>query len=297
MKILNSKTARALTMGALLFLVPPAVSKNKNPEKSEQKTKVKTETHQDLIEKAQALSLQGARFQAIMILISAISKETKKPLVVKELISSLDQIARVFVSERAQQAYELGLSLKNSDPNTAQGKFAEANKLEPDNLEIDMASARIFLMQGDCDKALNKLERWKEALPYIDELKVLQAQSSLCRGEFKEYLVLKPTDNKKSTAWLMLATEHAYRTGQFNKAIEIAEQLAKSQPAFPESQYWIFKSKLELKQNAENSGQKYLSQCKSISGRALRDYMFEPMLCKRTLETEAALKKISGGAR
>ena len=125
---------------------------------------VSTETYKDIIEKAYNLSLQKDRTQATAILLAALKRESKKTTAQKEISNALEQIAKIFLSDKAQQLYELGLSLKNTDPQMALGKLQEASRLEPDNLSIEIAMDRISIGSGDCDTAWNRLQKIKEWL-------------------------------------------------------------------------------------------------------------------------------------
>lgn len=255
------------------------------------------ETYKDIIEKAYNLSLQKDRAQAISILTGALKKEGKKSAAQKELAAALDQVSKVFYSDKAQQLYELGLSLKASDPATATSKLQEASRLEPDNMSIEIALGRLALSSGDCDGAANRISKQKDLLQASEELRLLAAQVSLCQGKLEDYVNFRGVqDTKKSafsTFWLSAEAEYLFKTGSFGKVQDLTESIQKTDARFPEASYWRWKAETELKQKSDKSAQKYINLCKTLNSRQFRQYLPEPQLCRRTAEIESFLKKIN----
>ena len=253
------------------------------------------ETYQDIIEKAYNLSLQKDRTQAVTILLAALKKESKKSTAQKELSAALDQVSKVFYSDKAQQLYELGLSLKSTDPSLSASKLQEAARLEPENASIEVALARLALANGDCAAVAGRLMKQKDLVIAIEDLRLVAAQTALCQGKFNDYLTSKNGNDVKNSSlssfWQTAEMEYLYRTGAFAKVQEAALSLQKQDPSFPEALYWQWKSELELKIKADKVGQKYLSQCKTLNSRQQRVFLPEPMLCRRTPEVESFLKK------
>lgn len=252
----------------------------------------KTETYKDLIDKAYNLSLQKDRAQATNLLVNGIKKEEKKANVVKELSATLEKVANVFYSDKAQQNFELALSLRWSDPQLAQTKLTEASRLEPDNLMIELEILRIQISANDCDKTQSRLQNYSELVPYLEDLKLVQAQSYVCVGKFSDYQKLRSSiDLKKSNLaifWQILDAEYYFRSSHLVKANEALNSIQKMDPLFPETQFWIWKTS---NQKSEKSAQKYLASCKGLSTRAQRKYGYDPGLCRRTTEVESFLKK------
>jgi hypothetical protein len=253
------------------------------------------ETYQDIIEKAYNLSLQKDRNQAVTVLLGALRKESKKSVAQKELSGALEQVSRVFYSDKAQQLYELALSLRTTDPSLALSKLQEAARLEPDNISIEVALARLALSNGDCAGAAGRLLKQKDLVPVLEELRLVAAQTALCQGRFTDYTALRnPAEWKNSSFssfWQTAEMEYLYRTGAFTKTEDLSLALQKQDPGFPEPLYWQWKTEVELKQKPDKAGQKYLSQCKTLNSRQQRLYLSEPMLCRRTTEVETFLKK------
>jgi predicted Zn-dependent protease len=255
----------------------------------------KTETYQDIIEKAYNLSLQKDRAQAINLLVNAAKKESKKGKVPIEILNALDEVSTVFFSDKAQQLHELALSLWMNDPNLATQKLADAARLEAENQQIQLGQIRLQIGAGDCASALKAVRKDLDLNPYSEELKLDNAQATLCTGTISEYQVLKgsadPKRNGLEVFWQALDIESAYKASNFVKGRDLVTALAKADPGYPESNYWLWKFGNELKTPDERSGQKYLVACKSLSSRASRKYLAEPRLCRRTSEVEAELKK------
>jgi hypothetical protein len=256
----------------------------------------KTETANDIIEKCYTLSLQKERSQAILILVNAIKRESKKnPKAAKDLAKALDQISTVFYSDKAQQLYELGVSLRLNDPALANQKLTDALKLEPDHLRILLAQIRVSTELGDCSSALSQAKKIKEINPFSEEVDLSISQAAVCSGQFDSYQQLKPAiDDRKNPLgvhWATVELEYQFKAGNFGRALELSKGLQKLDPLFPEAHYWEWKVQVELKEKAEPSASKYMNLCKSLSARAQRKYMTEPFLCRRTTEVETFLKK------
>lgn len=253
-----------------------------------------SETYKDIIEKAQNLSIQKDRLQAMGILVGALKKE-KKAQALKELSTNLETVAKIFYSDKAQQTYELALSLATSDLTMSVNKMNEAIRLEPDNISIELALIRSQLAQNDCDGASNRINKYKEMLPYIEDLRLHQMQALLCAGKLEDYVNARGlSDYKKSSdsfRWQILEIEYFFRTNLTNKAREAAQNSIKLDEKFPESYYWLWKAENDLKVKSDKSAQKYLSLCKTMSNRHARQFFWEPLLCRRTTEVETYLKK------
>lgn len=289
-EVMQKKTIRlSVRMTALLaaLTMTSSVTKAAQP---------KTETAADIIEKAYTLSQQKERQQAVLMLVNAVKKEGKKnQKVTRDLLRALDQVSGIFYQDKAQQLYELGLSLKLSDPQVASQKMAEALKLEPDNQAIQISQVRFMIELGECSSAIAQAKKIKEANPFSEEIDLVLSQASVCVGQFEAYLALRTyADDKKSpliSHWNAVELEYQFKAGNFSKMLQIAKAAEESDPAFPETYYWEWRVQVESKLKAEDSAGKYIKLCKGLSPRAQRVYVAEPFLCRRTLEVESFLKK------
>jgi tetratricopeptide (TPR) repeat protein len=254
----------------------------------------KSETYKDIIEKAYNLSLQHDRQQALMILVSAAKKETRKSALPSDLASALEEVSSLFYSDKAQQLYELALSLKQTDPPLAMSKLNEASLLEPDNLSILIEMQRVQIETGDCSSALKLGDKISEINPYSEMEKLHCGQAAVCAGKFEVYTACSPADPNKGSLgiyWQVANIERLYKKAEYSDALEHIAQVERANPRYPEAQYWRWKVEAELKQNNEKSGQKYLTDCHKLTPRQFRDLSPDPKLCRHLAEVENSLKK------
>jgi predicted Zn-dependent protease len=281
---------RAALIGAALFIFKglPAVS-------AETKSK-KAETSKDIIEKAYNLSLQKDRSQAITILVNAIKQENARNGNTVELKKALQQVSYLFYSDRAQQTYELALSLKKTDPNQALQKMNEALRMETDNLTLFTETQRMILIKGDCSTALDNLTKERRQDPFDENLILLQAQAQACLGNWEDYKTTRDGfDIKKSNLqkyWTALEIEQALYEKSPVKARELIAALQKLDSKYPELHYWQWR----VASGAEKVpfAQKYVKECKNISATVYRQYMTDVNLCRKVVEVEAATKNVNG---
>lgn len=254
-----------------------------------------TETYKDIIDKALHLSVQKDRTQAIQVLVKSIQKESKKAAPPKELVSALEDVATVFYSDKAQQLYELAISLRMNSPSLALQRLAEALRLEPDNLQVELEQVRLHVILNDCSKAESLASNLQQNIPYLESIQLVATQVALCQGQFDKAGQLRSgVDTKKSPMaifWYSTEADQALRSSQPLKALELAGAMQKLEPRFAESHYWQWKAETELKKTSEKSAQKYLNSCKGLSARHFREYLAEPIMCRRVAEVEASLKK------
>lgn len=291
--IFDRDTLKRATLSVALFfnLVTIPLS-SANAQALVKPTSQKKETYVDIIEKAQNLSLQKDRNQAVNLLINSYKKENKKAQ--PEIYEAIETIARFFYTDKSQQLYELALPSKTQDLKYNLSKLNEALKLEPDNLLLLEAAVTLDLSNSDCSSGLAKAKKLYEGNPVSESIQLLLAQSYLCSGMFKDYGVLINTDKKSNYAvfWQVLEVEFQFKTGQLLKAKELATQITKQFENFPESYYWLWKVNLELKIKDEKNYLKYLSLCKTVSSKQIRSYVYEPNFCHHMSEVEATAKKM-----
>lgn len=255
------------------------------------------ENHRDLIEKANNLSLQKDRTQAVNILVTALRKESPQSLAAKEIRQALQDISNVFLGEKALQLYELAISLRKSDPAQAQLRLQEALRFESDNLTIVTELARVQILRQDCQNAQEQITKSRKWNPYDETLQLVQAQAHLCLGELSAAQNLRQQiDFKKANLqknWVLFDLEKSVLEKNELKAREHLLQLGKLEPQHPELSYW--KWKLEKNPATKNEwGRKYSLTCKSLSAAQFRQHLLDPGLCRRTSEVEAELKSAGG---
>lgn len=269
-------------MAALIFSAVLALA---------QVTKVfKAETYQDLIAKAQNLALQKDRQQAMNILANAIRKENSKTQANNELKKSLNEISIIFFDDRTQQLYEVAITLKRTDLNQALQKITEAQRAEPDNSLLALEQARILIGKSDCSNAEEVAAKQLLQDPYFEELSLARAQAAQCMGKLLPVARSgELPDVKKSIFakfWLMLEVEKRIKDKNLAKASEVLASVKKLDNKYPEIDYWHWKIDQLVRKKKSILAEKYIMTCKNISAHLYRQYMMDPMLCRRVAEME-----------
>lgn len=257
----------------------------------------KSETYKDIIEKAYNLSLQRDRQQALNILSNAVQKETR-PQAIAELKKTASEVANVFFSDKAQQQFEIGVSLRKTDLNQSLDKLTEASRIENDNFSIANEMARLMIAKGECKNAQDIVQRQLGLVRFDEELKLSLAQAQVCQKRWVDYQkTAESVGIKKSPQykfWLPLEINKHLAGKSFSKAQEALATLKKLDEKYPEVSYWTWKIDQEQKKVNVTAGQKYVMACKNISANQYRQYMIDPMLCRHLSEVESELKGING---
>jgi hypothetical protein len=253
----------------------------------------KSESAADIIEKAQNLSLQKERSQAVLILVNATKREIKKnPQAAKELIVALDKISSVFYSDKAQQLFELSLSLKNSDINLAINRLQEAQKMEPENLSILLEIGRNLIIKNECDQAVDHFTKYKEINPFSEDVELAFAQALVCAGKFETYRSIRQkAEDKKGVNFIYWGTvdaEYHFKSSQNVRAKDICRSILLRNPHYPEPYFCLWRV-----ENNEEMASKYLNLCKGISVKSQREFIKDPQLCRRVSEVEVFIKKFN----
>lgn len=247
------------------------------------------ETFKDIILKSKNLTLQNDRMQALNVLSTSITKETPKSVAQLELKKTLREISSLFLSDRAQQLYELAISMKRADPQAAMSQLLDAQRLEPDNFLIMTEIVRLQIIKGDCGAAKKELGKYGKFKTVSEELLLVNLQAAICLGEQKSI-----DENKafiggvKSTElqlyWKAIDLELA--GVDIKKMNQLVEELAKIDSHYPELEFWRWKLDVLNKKQTSIAGDKYLLLCKNLSSSKFRQYMMDPNLCKRVKDVE-----------
>jgi len=266
------------------------------PELSAEVKSKKAETSKDLIEKAYNLSLQKDRAQACTILINAIKQENLHNGNTTELKKALQQVSYMFYSDRAQQVYELALSLRRTDPSQALQKLTEAQRVEADNMTLYTEMQRVLLIKGEASTVLENVLKKREQNPFDEQLVLLQAQALVYLGNWSDYKKLRDAfEIKKSNLqkyWLALDIEQDLYEKSPGKAKEALLAAQKVDAKYPELLYWQWR--LAPEGEKKPLGQKYVKGCKNISPTQYRQYMTDVNLCRKVAEVETAIKSSNG---
>lgn len=260
--------------------------------------KVQNETYKDIIQKAQSLILQKDRAQAILILESSLQKETtkkSKEFIVDELKSSLFNMSRLFLSDKAHGLFELALSLLPNEPVQAQQRLEEALKIENDNLQIINQMMRTHLMKKECDNARAVFNRNKldKRILFDNEIELINAQIEYCSDRFEGVLKkIEKKDLKKADKikmyWLELEALRSVKERNFARAKDSIGEIKKMDSNYIELSYleWLLEFKSENSKGSMTHSQKYLVSCRNLSSIKLRNHLLNPWLCQRVSEVE-----------
>lgn len=283
-----------LSIRAFLFVLCLVTGVHSWAQKDHRRT---SEGPGDLIEKARNLSLQKDRTQATNILVSAMRREPANSTAFREMRVALEEISMVFFNDRAQQLYELALSLRKTDPKQAQSRLQEASRIEPDNLQVLNELARLQMIANNCDNAAESLAQIRKTNPFDEQTLLGSAQAAVCQNDWPLYTTLRSqAEGRKGSykkSWLSLEVERADREKSESRAIDAVQALKGADPEHPELGYWEWRyGKVSEQKNA--AGARYLMTCKNLSTALLRRYLSEPFLCRKTADVENAQK--AGGS-
>ncbi len=269
---------------AIFFMLIPLGATAAPPKKGR-------ENASDIIQKAQNLILQKNRPQALEILNVGLRNEKPNSLPFKELKKNINEMSRIFITEKAQQAYEFSLSLKKMDLPRALVKINEALRAEPENLTLLLETARQNLIKGDCKTASELAQKTQKINPWDDELTLVLAQTKLCQNDLMGYATIKESvPNANSIPWLSMDIEWNIKEKNFAKAKDTLNQLQKLDGKYPEQFYWAWKIDSEQKVNNLESAQDYKTECQNITVAFYRRFLLDPRLCGHLNEIEIFLK-------
>jgi hypothetical protein len=265
------------------------------------------ESHQDLILKAQNLTLQRDRLQASQILIRAIQRETKGNNAYKDLTRALTELTTVFYTEKAQSVFSVGEAAVETKPREAIESFQEALRLEEGNVTVLKSLARTQLVLNECEKAEISIRSAEGVDPYSPEVKLLGLQLLACSKSFEALLA------KLDVADLDLDTAESYvkslRSGlQIHALLETAKpksDLKKARallstwegqmPDYPEIHFWKWELSKAQSASDRTSAAKYAQACQNLSPRKRKTYSLDVNLCKGKEAVDSYLKSSGVG--
>ncbi len=252
------------------------------------------ESYQDLIKKAQNLTLQHDRLQATQILARAIRSEHPGTVAYKQLRKSLSSLAEMFYTEKAQKAFELAES--SVEPRAAIDRYNEALGNEPGNTKILRSLARTKIRLGECVDAAKTAEAALETDPFALELLLLHIQTLQC------------SDDKDGARALLVAQAEALRglkpgydmavirdlmaQKKWPEARRRAKELESADAGFPEVKYALFRIGQEMKSTELEAGELYVEICQKSADRLRKKYELEPSLCLAYKDVEVEVRAL-----
>jgi tetratricopeptide (TPR) repeat protein len=251
------------------------------------------ETYKDIISKAKNLSLQKDRLQATKILIRAAQKERGSAK--KELIQTLQELSELFYTEKGQQLFELGQSLKFTALSTSIERYQEALQLEPSNVEVLRALTRAHLTLGACERSLEFSQMLLDSNPFDEEHTLLRLQSIFCGNQVaatKE--TLETADVKRVELKIyfdMMRAQALITEEKLTSAEQLLEKIVLQDKAYPESFLLLANLKKRQKKDFLEPAKKYLDLCKGLNPQTRTKYRFEPRLCTEEKKVEAEVEE------
>ncbi len=245
------------------------------------------------IEQAQALALKKNRKEACAVLNRAYKSTAPQVRGRSKLIESLNQVSKVFFTDKGQKLFESGQVLLFENPDMALTQLREAKNLEDENVLILANLARAQMIKRDCDAALVNLEMARGLNPHAPELAVLELRGLLCAKKydlFREKVKSLNLSEKWDQSFVQyLMAQEQIRQNSSGKAFDALTKIVDEFPQFPEAYYHLASAARVLERETTPWLQKYSMICKSLTLRERKRFSYEPDLCTRVKEVDDEL--------
>lgn len=268
---MNLFLKRAAFFGAALFSCA-CFSGNKNKP---------LDTLKSTLTEAQGFLLNKDRTQAIKVLIQALKNEKQNSKNYIELSNFLKKTSEIFISEKAQQSFELALTAYTADKNLTKDKLLETLKIEPQNSLILKAVVFTLLSLKECQKVPPYLDELKVINEYDEDIEALKLLNLICINNKSEALALMTKTDPQmlnQSFWLV----NKYRLLQ-TESLE-GQMDTKALPNdYPEIIYVHWLTEKEQKEK-DKLADKYKQLCQSnISYDKAYSYL-DPWICEHVKE-------------
>jgi hypothetical protein len=299
--------SRAAAFAAAAVFVPILALATKSDKPKSEKAKPspsasRLETHVDLIQKAQNLTLQRDRLQASQLLTRALQKESRGSVAHRELAKALDELTSVFYSERAQGLFAAGESAAETRPRDALAHYQEALRVEDGNVTVLKALARTHLVMSDCDRA-DAATRSAEAInEFSAEVKLLRLQVLACQRNFDSLRLrladftadLEPVE--AFTRGIQMRSLHQDKLAEndekeLKKAKSLLAAWESASPDYPELHFWKWEHSRLVGTPDRASALRYSRLCQNLTPRKRKSYSADVELCKGKDAVDKFLKE------
>lgn len=279
----------------------PSASPKATPAGKAAANGAKLETYQNLIQKAQNLTLQRDRLQASQVLIRGLQRETKGSVAHRELSRALDDLTSVFYTEKAQSLFASAESLAEEKPREAIEQFNESLRVEENNLAALKSLARVQLRLAECDAADASVKRAETTNPFSAEVRLLRLQVLSCQKStdlLGEKLAAKDIDMEpveKFTKGLQIQDLLRRKEAKKAKALQATWEAQSSD--YPEVYFWKWEISKQNGSTDRVAALKYLQLCQNMTPRKRKSYVLDVDLCKSKEVVDTYLKDSGAGAQ
>ncbi len=270
--------------------VPSSTDKTAKSERIEEKSE---ENYQDLIQKAQNLTLQQDRLQTSQVLIRGIQRENKNSVGYKELVRTLGELTSVFYLEKTQALFATGESLLEAKPREALDSYLEALKSEDKNVLILKAIARAYLRLDDCEKADLRVKSAEEVDPFSAEIKLLRLQILACQKNLDQLsarLVSSELEANEKFAHGLQMLDLINRK-ELKRAKALLATWEAQAADYPEVHYWKWQLSKQSGAVDRVAAAKYVQTCVNLTPRKRKTFSLDVDLCKGRAAAEAFLRE------
>jgi hypothetical protein len=295
---LKAKSLAAVALAvAATFSASVAGAKGKGEKPKSPTPAAKLETHLDLIQKAQNLTLQRDRLQASQVLSRGLQQETKGSAAYKELARALEDLTAVFYSEKAQGIFAAGESDADLRPRDALAQYQEALRVEEGNVTVIKAIARTHLTLKECDRADVATKSAEAINEHSPEVKLLRLQVFACQKNLEslaEHFAKFASEMEQVESFTRgLNMRLLLRDKDLKKARALLASWEAASPDYPELHYWKWELSRESGAPDRMSAVKYTQLCQGLSPRKKKSYSLDTDLCRAKEEAESFLKESS----
>ncbi len=253
------------------------------------------ETYQDLVQKAQNLTLQQDRLQTSQVLLRGIQRESRGSPAYRELVRVLDDLTSVFYTEKAQNLFATAESVVETKPREAIEQYQEAYKSEDRNVSILKGLARAHLRLNECDRAEARVRSAEEVNPYSGEVKLLRLQTLACQKNFDVLATrLSARDPELETLEKNLRGLQIldlWHRKESKKAKALVMTWESQSPEYPEVYFWKWEISKDQETTDRVAAGKYVQLCQNLTPRKRKSFSLDVSLCKGKEAAELFLKQ------
>ena len=206
--------------------------------------------------------------------------------------------SRLFYLDRSQQAFEGLLQAKKTEPILAQTRLRELILKEPHHLGLALEDVRLDIQNKNCKNGLEKTEQLRQRVQFDEEINLMQAFSLYCLEKLTSATLQRLKKDtylaEKNDVWKTLEGLIQVKAAPSTaKAAAKGPQDVVVETSYPEYDYYLWKKSLSTKTPRVSAANTYLESCRSLTGKQVQEWSWDPFLCRRTAEVESDLAKLN----